>query len=206
MSTNDSEQVSLPQGWPDVGTIERLANQFFQAPPGAPPAIPATDSLDPLTPLGGTKAPAVGFPGEGELRELLAQFVPAGTLASAAGAPPYYFLEYATPEFPSAGVAPSTTGREPLDVLQIRRDFPILQERVNGRPLIWLDNAATTQKPQSVIDRLKYFYEHENSNIHRAAHELAARATDAYEQAREKVRGFLKRLFGQGNRLCPRSY
>ena len=58
-------------------------------------------------------------------------------------------------------------------------------------PLVWLDNAATTQKPQSVIDRLKYFYEHENSNIHRAAHELAARATDAYEEAREKVRGFL---------------
>jgi cysteine desulfurase/selenocysteine lyase len=62
---------------------------------------------------------------------------------------------------------------------------------VNGHPLVWLDNAATTQKPQAVIDRLKYFYEHENSNIHRAAHELAARATDAYEQAREKVRGFL---------------
>ena len=61
----------------------------------------------------------------------------------------------------------------------------------HGRPLIWLDNAATTQKPQSVIDRLKYFYEHENSNIHRAAHELAARSTDAYEKAREKVRGFL---------------
>ena len=62
---------------------------------------------------------------------------------------------------------------------------------MNGRPLVWLDNAATTQKPQAVIDRLKYFYEHENSNIHRAAHELAARATDAYEGAREKVRGFL---------------
>ncbi len=73
----------------------------------------------------------------------------------------------------------------------IRQDFPILQETVNGRPLVWLDNAATTQKPQAVIDRLKYFYEHENSNIHRAAHELAARATDAYEDAREKVRAFL---------------
>jgi cysteine desulfurase/selenocysteine lyase len=57
--------------------------------------------------------------------------------------------------------------------------------------LIWLDNAATTQKPQSVIDRLSNFYTHENSNIHRAAHELAARATDAYEAAREKVRRFL---------------
>jgi cysteine desulfurase/selenocysteine lyase len=78
-----------------------------------------------------------------------------------------------------------------FDVNEIRRDFPILQERVNGRPLIWFDNAATTQKPQAVIDRLDHFYAHENSNIHRAAHELAARATDAYEAAREKVRRFL---------------
>jgi cysteine desulfurase/selenocysteine lyase len=78
-----------------------------------------------------------------------------------------------------------------FDAQALKRDFPILRERVNGRPLIWLDNAATTQKPQSVIDRLKYFYEHENSNVHRAAHELAARATDAYESAREKVRRFL---------------
>jgi cysteine desulfurase/selenocysteine lyase len=78
-----------------------------------------------------------------------------------------------------------------FDVEAIRRDFPILRERVNGRPLIWLDNGATTQKPQSVIDRVTYFYEHENSNVHRAAHELAARATDAYESAREKTRRFL---------------
>ncbi len=78
-----------------------------------------------------------------------------------------------------------------FDVNAVRRDFPILQERVNGRPLIWLDNAATTQKPQAVIDRLSYFYEHENSNVHRAAHELAARSTDAYDGAREKVRRFL---------------
>jgi cysteine desulfurase/selenocysteine lyase len=79
----------------------------------------------------------------------------------------------------------------PFDVNRVRRDFPILSERVNGRQLVWLDNAATTQKPQAVIDRLKYFYEHENSNVHRAAHTLAARSTDAYEGAREKVRGFL---------------
>jgi cysteine desulfurase/selenocysteine lyase len=79
----------------------------------------------------------------------------------------------------------------PFDIHQVRRDFPILQERVNGRQLVWLDNAATTQKPQCVIDRLAYFYQHENSNIHRAAHELAARATDAYEGAREKVRAFM---------------
>lgn len=78
-----------------------------------------------------------------------------------------------------------------FDVNLIKKDFPILQERVNGRPLVWLDNAATTQKPKQVIERISYFYEHENSNIHRAAHELAARATDAYEEARETVRKFL---------------
>ncbi|HVZ35059.1 MAG TPA: SufS family cysteine desulfurase, partial [Polyangiaceae bacterium] len=80
---------------------------------------------------------------------------------------------------------------DPFDAAGVRRDFPILRERVHGRPLIWLDNAATTQKPQSVIDRLSHFYEHENSNIHRAAHTLAARATDAYEAARETSRRFL---------------
>lgn len=82
-------------------------------------------------------------------------------------------------------------GKRPLDAMLIRRDFPILEERVHGRPLIWLDNAATTQKPNAVIDRISDFYRHENSNIHRAAHELAARATDAYESAREKTRRFL---------------
>ena len=80
---------------------------------------------------------------------------------------------------------------EVFDVNAVRADFPILRETVNGKPLIWFDNAATTQKPQAVIDRLSYFYAHENSNIHRAAHELAARATDAYEDARDTVRRFI---------------
>ncbi|HSY39138.1 MAG TPA: family 2A encapsulin nanocompartment cargo protein cysteine desulfurase [Polyangia bacterium] len=78
-----------------------------------------------------------------------------------------------------------------FDPLSITRDFPILEERVHGRRLVWLDNAATTQKPRAVIERLSYFYEHENSNVHRAAHELAARATDAYDSARDKVARFL---------------
>ncbi|MGV3602294.1 MAG: family 2A encapsulin nanocompartment cargo protein cysteine desulfurase [Dyadobacter fermentans] len=85
----------------------------------------------------------------------------------------------------------SPIGRIPFDVNRVRADFPVFRERVNGKPLIWFDNAATTQKPKQVIDRISYFYEHENSNIHRAAHELAARATDAYEAAREKVRAFV---------------
>lgn len=91
---------------------------------------------------------------------------------------------------PSAKGVPGMSA-PPFDVNRYKSDFPILRERVNGRPLIWLDNAATTQKPRHVIERLGYFYEHENSNIHRAAHELAARATDAYESARKKVQRFL---------------
>jgi cysteine desulfurase/selenocysteine lyase len=91
---------------------------------------------------------------------------------------------------PSLGLATPKPGL--FDASAVRRDFPILDERVHGgKRLVWLDNAATTQKPRAVIERLAYFYEHENSNIHRAAHVLAARATDAYEAAREKTRRFL---------------
>ena len=78
-----------------------------------------------------------------------------------------------------------------FDAHSIKRDFPILRERIHGKPIVWLDNAATTQKPQVVIDRVSWYYEHENSNVHRAAHELAARATNAYEAASTKVARFL---------------
>ncbi|MEO6824395.1 MAG: family 2A encapsulin nanocompartment cargo protein cysteine desulfurase [Nitrosospira sp.] len=110
------------------------------------------------------------------------------------GSPSFYFLDQAIPFGGAARtgqVSQIAAAHPAFDAHAVRRDFPILRELVNGRPLIWLDNAATTQKPQSVIDRLSYFYQHENSNIHRAAHELAARATDAYEESREKVRRFL---------------
>ncbi len=89
----------------------------------------------------------------------------------------------------TAAARPS--GARPLDVPAIREDFPVLRQRIHGKPLAWLDNAATTQKPQSVIDAVSRFYEQDYSNIHRGAHTLAARATDAYEKAREKVRAFL---------------
>jgi len=96
---------------------------------------------------------------------------------------------------PSAAISPVFADASPglgvFDAATIRNDFPILQERVHGKRLIWLDNGATTQKPQAVIDRLAQFYSHENSNVHRGAHTLAARATDAYEAARDKVRRFL---------------
>jgi cysteine desulfurase/selenocysteine lyase len=93
---------------------------------------------------------------------------------------------------PAVGApAPAVSGVRAFDPHFIRRDFPILDQSVNGRPLVWLDNAATTQKPQAVIDRLTFFYENENSNVHRGAHTLAARSTDAYESARGKVRTFI---------------
>jgi len=89
-------------------------------------------------------------------------------------------------------VVPSLSlSRALFDPHAVKQDFPILRERVHGRQLVWLDNAATTQKPQAVIDRLTRFYERENSNVHRAAHTLAARATDAYEGARATTRHFL---------------
>jgi cysteine desulfurase/selenocysteine lyase len=86
---------------------------------------------------------------------------------------------------------PAPRGPGFIDVDAVRRDFPILRERVHGKPLAWLDNAATTQKPQAVIDAVSRFYAHDNSNIHRGAHTLAARATDAYEHARQTVATFL---------------
>ena len=198
MSTSDP----TPLGIPDVETLAQLANQFFTAWPNQPPSTPS--------PTGATLPDQVvdptqwGLPSDADIAQLGAPRHPEPATFShhalASGVPSFYFLD--TIARPSAGI--QTPGlahalpdrgaqgfKPPFDVNLIRRDFPILQERVHGRPLIWLDNAATTQKPQSVIDRLSWFYEHENSNIHRAAHDLAARATDAYEAAREKVRGFI---------------
>ena len=74
---------------------------------------------------------------------------------------------------------------------EIKKDFPVLQQKVNGHDLVWLDNGATTQKPVQVIDKISDYYRNYNSNIHRGAHTLAARATDAYEEAREKVQRFI---------------
>jgi cysteine desulfurase/selenocysteine lyase len=81
--------------------------------------------------------------------------------------------------------------RKTFDVQRIREDFPILGREVHGKPLVYLDNAATTQKPQSVMDAVMHYYAMENANIHRGVHYLSQTATDAYESARETVRRFL---------------
>ncbi|QIL81565.1 SufS family cysteine desulfurase [Diaphorobacter sp. HDW4A] len=176
---------------------------------GAPvqPVQPSSGGLDALseqavTAFAHQNAPgAYAFPAVPEAVKLPANVVPAASTVSAD--PQFYFVdavtlpngfvtppkphphgEQAAPQIP----APRNAG---FDVQAVRSDFPILSERINGKPLIWLDNAATTHKPRQVIERIAHFYEHENSNIHRAAHALAARATDAYEHAREVVRRFI---------------
>ncbi|OYO32001.1 family 2A encapsulin nanocompartment cargo protein cysteine desulfurase [Janthinobacterium sp. PC23-8] len=168
-----------------------------QAPPVKPPLeapiapapasmpTPRASSLGAPSPyyfIGGAHGYPVSDKSDGAARQLPA--------TSAASAPQFYFETVLTAppagKHHGHGQTPA-----PFDVHAVRRDFPVLAERVNGKPLVWFDNAATTHKPQSVIDRVSYFYAHENSNIHRAAHALAARASDAYEAARAKVAGFL---------------
>lgn len=94
---------------------------------------------------------------------------------------------------PHVGEQGSVVVRESpgFDVGRIRADFPVLRRQVRGRPLVYLDNAATTQKPQAVIDAVAAYYSEINANVHRGVHELSERATDAYESAREKVRRFV---------------
>jgi len=150
---------------------------FLAGPPGYTPAAPAVPGFGYLGIPGAGQPPAPTVPAPDP--------VPG---ASALGDPGrFYFLDDRATGVPALPVDPHPA----FDVRTVRRDFPILSETVNGRPLIWFDNAATTQKPQAVIDRLARFYSRENSNIHRAAHELAARSTDAYENARRTVARFI---------------
>ena len=169
--------ASAPNAFPDAGSIE--APRYSASSAGVPPfgTSPNLDgALRGLTGLQQTSAP----PNADLLRSAAAATAPS-TVASAGA--------------PSVAIAPvftqASSGVRTYDAATIRNDFPILQEKVHGKRLIWLDNGATTQKPQAVIDRLAAFYAHENSNVHRGAHTLAARATDAYEAARDKVRKFV---------------
>ncbi|WP_129777286.1 cysteine desulfurase [Peristeroidobacter soli] len=85
----------------------------------------------------------------------------------------------------------ATRSATALDVAAIRRDFPILHQTVNGKPLVYLDNAASSQRPKSVIEAISRYYEHDHANVHRGVHTLSQRATDAYEGARETIRRFI---------------
>jgi cysteine desulfurase / selenocysteine lyase len=210
------DDVGLPAWLPDEAMMNRLAGEFFSALPGGTAALPgaaggagvptvgspvpagtglpfppvAAPVPEPVSGsyyfLSGTPAytpAAPALPGFGEVMQPSLAAPPALPLPRSG----FYFLSDGPATVPPLPLDPHPA----FDVHAVRRDFPILSELVNGRPLIWLDNAATTQKPQAVLDRLASFYTHENSNIHRAAHELATRATDAYESARDTVARFL---------------
>jgi cysteine desulfurase / selenocysteine lyase len=200
----------------DVSILARMANELFAALPGnpgtgtgphhmaaTPPNTDVTPAEQPTAPQPRPTAPdwpitvapgvikphpnGLGLPGTRPPGGL----PPTTPSGLAHGLPPqFYFLEHHSPVTAPPSAAPPA-GLLPFDVHAVRRDFPILAERLHGRPLVWLDNAATTQKPRAVTDQLTHFYTHENSNIHRAAHDLAARATDAYENARDTVARFL---------------
>jgi cysteine desulfurase/selenocysteine lyase len=164
-----------PYAVPSSGLVSTVPGVLAGSPPVAP-----------LAPRGSAPGWPSGAPSVGDLGWTDAPAAtPAGDEAN------YYFLSGPPTSIAAEPVPQLPDDHEVFDVNAVRADFPILRETVNGKPLIWFDNAATTQKPQSVIDRLSYFYAHENSNIHRAAHELAARATDAYEEARDTVRRFI---------------
>lgn len=217
MTTRTSTDERLTSGdppsepLPDVATLARWANEFFAAIPGEAAGVAPPRSA---TDVSSAPVPAVGAPQPAPLAAQVSHELPhelprlaahdlkipevlvdiprvapewRGSLGQSIpqqSDPLFYFV-------PSVPLAVPAAARSPLDVRTIRRDFPILETRVHGRPLVWLDNAATTQKPTVVIERLSHFYRHENSNVHRAAHELAARATDAYEGARREVQRFL---------------
>jgi cysteine desulfurase/selenocysteine lyase len=138
------------------------------------------------------------------LSELSSQALSAPVPVSQPGDAEYYFVAppptSVSPAAPKASPSPEDASDPPpalsfpteiFDVETVRKDFPVLDQRVHGQQLIWLDNAATTQKPQVVIDRVAAYYANDNSNVHRGAHTLAARATEGYEGAREAVRRFL---------------
>jgi cysteine desulfurase / selenocysteine lyase len=172
-----------PYAVPTSGIVSTVPGVLAGSPPAAPVAprgsAPSWPSSAPsVADLGWTGAPAAGPEGDEANYYFLS-----GPPNAVAAEPPNAVSAEPVPQLPD--------NHQVFDVNAVRADFPILRETVNGKPLIWFDNAATTQKPQAVIDRLAYFYAHENSNIHRAAHELAARATDAYEEARDTVRRFI---------------
>jgi cysteine desulfurase/selenocysteine lyase len=169
----------------DVRVLPAMLSDTLGAPPHVPPEAASADSTPYFLPLAGIHGLPAGLGGMAP--------PPSTPSAPQPSSDPTSTVAEVTPayDFRPEVVPLPDSAPHPFDAHSIKRDFPILQERVHGRPLVWLDNAATTQKPQSVIDRLSYYYEHENSNVHRGAHTLAARATDAYEAARDKVRRLL---------------
>lgn len=191
----------VPEWMPDEATLTRWANQFYGELTGGGVPAPAGSEAE-VTAVPPVRVPQFGegtplaagvplVPGAGVPQAAMPEMpgpAPGAPGEIMAVAPTFYFIT----EHPQASQFPPVPASTPqFDVEAVRGDFPILAERINGRQLAYLDNAATTHKPQVVIDRLASFYAHENSNVHRGAHTLAERATQAYEGARSDVADFL---------------
>ena len=176
------ENLQPSLGIPDRDVFNAIAQELYSQ---IPQIYPGDHKSGPISPPAGFSQ-LFPFSG-GEVETPLKQVNPPTPVPEVPEneQPSFYFLSQPQLETVKLDAHPG------FDVQAVRRDFPILHQQVHGKPLIWLDNGATTQKPQSVIDSISHFYERDNSNIHRAAHDLAARATDAYEGAREKVQRFI---------------
>ncbi len=170
------------QGSPDLEAIFRSLRGIPNLQSGDVSQLPFPETADlssPTPPELPGKAPAPVWPNE---THQTPGSRPLPFSLPAVPAEPYYFLREPQPPLHQP---------EGFDVATIRKDFPVLHQKIHGKDLVWFDNAATTQKPLSVINAVAHFYATDNSNIHRGAHTLAARATDAYEGAREKIRQFI---------------
>lgn len=199
-----SRDISLNGGFPNASSSSPVH-------PTLVPADAEPTSTKPVTPTGAYRQGDSDSFDYGEPRLYSENFglFPSEPKASDLIVDRSFTSIYASPSFPQfpSGVEESAyyflshlsssqekEARPPLsafDVEGVRRDFPALHQRVNGHPLIYLDNAATTHKPQAVLDATSQFYGRDNSNIHRAAHVLAERSTKLFEAGREKVRQFL---------------
>ncbi len=203
-----SSEAAGVSGLPDIANLERtpsVAETRVPVPPVHPQSPDAgTNSGAPKGGIAEGDTHAFGEPRcKGNLlqsRKAGAENAPGATLPKRGQNAPvpsseYYFLRAGEASFRSPlarATHPQSCSLLPaFDIDAVRRDFPALHQEVNGKPLIWLDNAATTHKPKAVIDATAQFYRRDNSNIHRAAHTLAARATELFEAGREKVRQFL---------------
>ncbi len=154
--------------FPIAVPVTRIPDGWLE---GVQPALPPTNQASELPPWLPASTPNAAPPAP----------------ASIDGLPTWLFANgHPIPQAPRQHTAPSSPWQPGL-----RADFPALQQQVNGQPLVWLDNAATTQKPRAVIAAIAQFYARDNSDVHRGAHALATRATNAYESAREPAQRFL---------------
>ncbi len=178
--------VATSQGYPgSVSSEGIIENALRSVAAKVHNQQPTTTFAAPVSPSKPSVSGTAAEPYAG-LKRFVQQVRGVDTRPDEVGLSTYHFSHEKFPNL-NSGYTP-----RPLDVNAVRQDFPVLHQQVNGYPLAWFDNAATTQKPQSVIDAISRYYQQDNSNIHRGAHTLAARSTDAYEAARQKVQKFLK--------------